>query len=179
MPDKSARCIIILEHAIACFAQHIATWDQVCRGGKSPYTIPTVDDHVQHNGSAPQSHDSWYFDIIDDEGALSLDILFERFPGQNASHYMVSLIRKGQPVTTVVDSSAPFAERDEAAQRLKISNYQVEQIREQPLRRFYVKLNGSAGGGYEGYMQPRIRIKWIGWAGEITIGPGSPLLDVC
>lgn len=61
-----------------------------------------------------------------------------------------------------MDSSAPFAERDDAAQRLKISNYQVEQIHEQTLRRFYVKLNGSDGGVYEGYMQPRIRIRWIG-----------------
>ena len=97
MPDKSARYIVILEHAIARFAQHTATWDQVySRGGKSPYTIPTVvGDHVQHNGSAPQSHDTCYFDIVDDEGALSLDIQFERLLSQNASHYMVSLVRKG------------------------------------------------------------------------------------
>ena len=132
MSDKSTRCIAILEHAIARFAQHTATWDQVySRGRKSSYTILTVvDDHAQHNGSAPQSHDSWYFDIVDDEGALSLDIQFEHLPSQNASHYMVSLVQKGQPVTTIVDSSAPFAERDDAAQRLKISNHQVEQIRE-------------------------------------------------
>jgi hypothetical protein len=84
MPDKSARCIVIPEHAIARFAQHTATWDQVySRGGKSPYTIPTVvDDHVQRNGSAPQPHDSWYFDIVDGECALSLDIQFERPPSR-------------------------------------------------------------------------------------------------
>lgn len=73
MPDKSVRCIVIPEHAIARFAQHTATWDQVySRGGKSPYTILTVvDDHVQRNGSAPQPHDSWYFDIVDGECAES------------------------------------------------------------------------------------------------------------
>ena len=49
-----------MEHVIARFAWHTATWDRVySRGGKSPYTIPTVvDDHVQRNGLAPQSHDS-------------------------------------------------------------------------------------------------------------------------
>ena len=88
-------------------------------------------------------------------------MLFRSLPNQNASHYMVSLVRKGQLVTTLVDGSAPFVERDDAAQRLKISNYQVEQIREQPLRRFNVELNGLARAGYESYMQPRIRIRWI------------------
>ena len=113
--------------------------------GKPPPLQPKPEDEGTHSpGPEPMWNESWYFDAVSDDGELGLYTRLGRVPNQDSCLHTTCICGPGRPSIMLVDGSAPLPPLDDPAQVVDIAGLHAEHICEEPLKRYRIKLEGTA-----------------------------------
>ena len=106
---------------------------------------PDGGDEGRHPpGPEPLWNESWYFDAVADDESLALYVRLGRLPNQGVVLYTAAICGPGRPSIMLIDPSAPLPDVDDDAQLIETDRFWAEQLCEEPLERFAVRLRGTA-----------------------------------
>ena len=115
-------------------------------GAKPPALAPDpADDAGRHTpGPEPTWNESWYFDAVSDDGTLGLYTRLGRVPNQDLCIYTAAIVGPGRPAIMLVNYEAPLPPMDDDAQLIDIDELRADQVCDEPLQQFHVRVIGAA-----------------------------------
>ena len=105
------------------------------------------DEGTHETGPEDLWNESWYFDAIADDGSLGVYYRLGRLPNwddEGACMLAVCIVRPGEPAIMLVEET-PLPDDAGPDQEVRGESGHSEQICEEPLQRFRVRVEGTAG----------------------------------
>ena len=131
--------------------------------GPLPALRPDPQDEGCHEpGAEALWNESWYFDAVSEQHDVGVYVRLGRLPNQDVCLYTACVCGPGRPSVMLVDPAAPLPASDRARQLIERQGLHADQVCEQPLERFAVRLEGIA----QAYSHPAAALR-----GE----PGEPI----
>ncbi len=110
--------------------------------GRPPALRPEPEDEGRHPpGPEELWNESWYFDLVSDDGSLGIYTRLGLYPNMGVSWMTAFVCGPGRPTLAVIDFAAPMPAGDEL--NLRSDALTVEHLCESALERFRVRLNGA------------------------------------
>lgn len=115
-------------------------------GAKLAALVPEMgDDSGRHTaGPEPLWNESWYFDAVSNDGTLGLYTRLGRVPNQGVAIYTAAIVGPDRPAIMLVNAEAPLPLVEDDSQLINIPGLRADQVCEEPLQRFRVRLEGTA-----------------------------------
>ncbi|MCB0864735.1 MAG: phosphotransferase, partial [Solirubrobacterales bacterium] len=116
-------------------------------GTSSALRPDPADEGTHETGPEDLWNESWYFDAIADDGSLGVYYRLGRLPNwddEGACMLAVCIVRPGEPAIMLVEET-PLPEGAGPDQEVRGESGHSEQICEEPLQRFRVRVEGTAG----------------------------------
>jgi hypothetical protein len=105
---------------------------------------PEPEDEGRHEpGPEPLWNESWYFDLVSDDGQLGVYTRLGRLPNQDACLHTTAICGPRRPAVMLVDAAAPLPAADDDAQVVDTGDLHAEHHCEEPLQRFRVTIRGT------------------------------------
>ncbi len=122
--------------------------------GKPAPLRPDPADEGRHSpGPEAMWNESWYFDVISDDGSLGAYVRLGRLPNQGIALYTVAVVGPDRPAVLVLAPDAPLPDAADETQLIEVGGLRAEQHCEAPLERFRVAVRG-AGEAHEDESAP-------------------------
>jgi hypothetical protein len=115
--------------------------------GRPPALLPASTDEGRHEASPAELwNESWYFDLVRDDGAIGLYTRLGLYPNMGVSWITAFVCGPDRPTVAIIDFAAPLP----AGEELTVAGERVliEHECEAPLERFRVRLQGH-GASFE------------------------------
>ncbi len=103
------------------------------------------DEGLHPPGDEENWNESWYFDAISENGELGLYTRVGRLPNMGVCMFTACITGPGRPSVMAVDPAAPLPAEDDAAQVVRTTAARAEHHCEEPLQRFRVAVEATAG----------------------------------
>ena len=115
-------------------------------GARPAALTPAADDDAGRHepGPEPTWNESWYFDAVSDDGTLGLYTRLGRVPNQDMCIYTAAIVGPDRPAIMLVNYAAPLPAIDDQTQRIDVAGLRADQLCEEPLQRFHIRLEGTA-----------------------------------
>ena len=108
--------------------------------GRPPALRPEPQDEGRHTpGPEELWNESWYFDLVSDEGSLGIYTRLGLYPNLGVSWLTAFVCGPGRPTVAVIDFAAPMPDGDQL--NIEGDGLVVEHLCESALERFRVRLN--------------------------------------
>lgn len=106
---------------------------------------PEPGDEGRHEpGPEPLWNESWYFDVVSGDGSLGVYHRMGRLPNQDTCLLTTVVCGPGRPAVLLLDPGAPLPAAGDDTQTIDTASAHAEQHCEEALRRFRVKVSGTA-----------------------------------
>ncbi len=110
----------------------------------TPLRPDPADEGRHAPGAEPLWNESWYFDGVSDDGSLGVYVRTGRLPNQDECMYVACITGPDRP-SIMLATSTPLPPAEDDAQEIRTDVLHATQVCAEPLQRFRVTLEATAG----------------------------------